>query len=93
LSSSARGQARPSLEHLASEEVERLGPQEYILEIDVAKNGFLETVRWDGKTMAILTRSVDSPRTASAGHGSFGMAVHKGSGVLSTARWLISDRN
>jgi hypothetical protein len=85
---------KPTLEDLYSEEVGKLGAQEYILEIEVAKNGFLEAVRWDGKTMAVLTRSVDAgPRGAPGGHGVFGIAVVKGSAVLTTARWLISERD
>jgi serine/threonine protein kinase len=83
---------KPTLEHLASEEVDKLGAQEYFLEIDVAKNGFLDTVRWDVKTMTFLTRSVNlGSGPAPAGHGVFGIAVVKGSGVVTTARWLISN--
>jgi serine/threonine protein kinase len=85
---------RPTLEDLYSEEVGKLGAQEYILEIEVAKNGFLEAVRWDGKTMAVLARSVDpGPRAPPGGHGVFGIAVVKGSAVLTTARWLMYDKD
>jgi hypothetical protein len=44
--------------------------------------------------MAVLNRSLKlGSRPAPAGHGIFGIAVAEGSGVLTTARWLISDRD
>jgi serine/threonine protein kinase len=94
LSPSSPSPSRPTLQHLYSEEVGKLGSQEYILEIEVEKNGFLRAVRWDGKTMAILARPDDSGTSAPpAAHSIFGIAVIRSSAVLTTARLLISERD
>jgi hypothetical protein len=84
---------RPVLSGLYTEEVGKLGPREYVLEIEVEKNGFLSDVRWDGKKMNVLIRSgpPEAP-TPPLSAGAFGVAVNRGSAVVTTARWIIQSQ-
>jgi hypothetical protein len=89
------GGKQPEEHGLAGQDVPPAGDREYILEIEVGKNGPLVSARWDGAELADLRR-LQQDRGApplNYYHGDFGITASGCSAELTRARILIFDKD
>ncbi len=80
---------RVALEPLAS-----LAPHEYILEVEVDRQGALHAVRWGTQELpSLVAPQVNSLFTPGDGAGSFGGFIGGGAGNFSNARILVLEKD